>query len=80
MKFKINSKFNIKIFFSNSKLNIKMNSKFNIKIFFSNSKLNKTHMIFTGSRDTNQGRLFPTVPMASSSPSQQMETKLKKKP
>ena len=77
MKFKINSKFNIKIFFSNSKLNIKMNSKFNIKIFFSNSKLNikmnsklnKTHMIFTGSRDTDQDRLFPTVPMASSSPS-----------
>ena len=69
MKFKINSKFNIKIFFSNSKLNIKMNSK-----------LNKTHMIFTGSRDTDQDRLFPTVPMASSSPSQQMETKLKKKP
>ena len=69
MKFKINSKFNIKIFFSNSKLNIKMNSK-----------LNKTHMIFTGSRDTDQDRLFPTMSAASSSPSEQTEINLKKKP
>ena len=48
MKFKINSKFNIKIFFSNSKFNIKVNSK-----------LNETHMIFTRFRDIDQDCLFP---------------------
>ena len=56
-------------------MKFKINSKFNIKI---NSKLNKTHMIFTRFRDIDQDRLFPTVPVASSSPSEQMETKLKK--
>ena len=68
MKFKINSKFNIKIFFSNSKFNININSK-----------LNKTHMIFIGFRDIDQDRLFPTVSAALISLSKQTETKLKKK-
>jgi len=57
-------------------MKFKIHSKFNIKI---NLKLNKTHMIFTRFRDTDQDRLFPTVPAASSSPSEQTETKLKKK-
>ena len=57
-------------------MKFKINSKFNIKI---NSKLNKTHMIFTRFRDIDQDFLFPTVTAASSSPSEQMETKLKKK-